>query len=490
MERLRLKQDSVLFSVVIPVYNIENYVQQCLDSVIEQENENIEIVIVDDGSTDQSRQICMQYAEINPVVKYVRQKNAGLGAARNTGLMKACGKYVIFLDSDDYWNRNCIEKMQDCISKYPYLDIVYFDSDVIYENQITERNEAYDLQMYNRKGKMKEKIFQGVEFFNETYPRHFNVSACMAVYRRKFLLENRILFPQNVLYEDNPFSLQAVLKAFYVKYLPEKLYVRRYRASSIMTRDINHESLRSSAQIFNLVMDYVDREQEQYEEIVLRKMKNFAFDLAHAFWLKCSVYCDKSSIMLQTKEKIYKRVYDSVSKKEKKDLWLEEWVILIHLTDYLVKDKEMEGVCEYIKGREEISSLDELISKYKKEYSLKVKEKIRKQFQYYSNKKLGIYGKGNHTVQLLKTLDRLKIMPKKLFLIDSTVVSGTQEMQGLSVLNIKDVPEDTEIVVISSYLYEQEMYETAVQYLPKHLKIEKIYSDEIREICWEWLCDV
>lgn len=150
----------------------------------------------------------------------------------------------------------------------------------------------------------------------------------------------------------------------------------------------------------------------------------------------------------------------------------------------------MEGVCEYIKGREEISSLDELISKYKKEYSLKVKEKIRKQFQYYSNKKLGIYGKGNHTVQLLKTLDRLKIMPKKLFLIDSTVVSGTQEMQGLSVLNIKDVPEDTEIVVISSYLYEQEMYETAVQYLPKHLKIEKIYSDEIREICWEWLCDV
>lgn len=486
-----MEHESILMlSVVIPVYNVEQYIEQCLQSVITQSIKNMEIIIVDDGSTDDSAQICQRYAEVNSSIKYIYKKNAGLGAARNTGFLQAHGEYVIFLDSDDYWNVDSIIKIWEMINGYPYLDIVYFDADVIYENNKIMYNEDYDLRMYNRKDKITTQIYQGTVFFHETYPRCFNVSACMAAYRRKFLMDHEILFPENVLYEDNLFSLHAVLKASYVKYLPEKIYVRRYRTASIMTSKIDQKSVRSIAKIFNLVMDYVESEQEQYEEIVYRKMRNFAFDLAHAFWLKCSVYGDKSSIMLQTKEKIYKRVYDSVSKKEKKDLWLEEWVILIHLTDYLVKDKEMKGVCEYIKGREEIGSLDELISKYKKEYSLKAEEKIRKQFQYYRNKKLGIYGKGNHTVQLLKTLDHLKIIPKKLFIIDSTVVSGTQEMQGLSVLNIKDVPEDTEIVVISSYLYEQELYKTAVQSLPKHMKIEKIYLDEIREICWEWLYDV
>lgn len=485
-----MKQNITMFSVVIPVYNVEKYIEHCLSSVLNQCIEHMEIIIVDDGSTDQSRQICMHYAEANSFVTYIRQQNAGLGAARNTGLMKACGEYVMFLDSDDYWNENRIHEIQDCLKKYPYLDIVYYDSDVIYENQIIDRNEEYDFQMYDRKEKVKEQIFRGIEFFQETYPRHFNVSACMAVFRRKFLLENGIKFPQNVLYEDNLFSLQAVIKALYVKYLPQKLYVRRYRPSSIMTRKINYQSVISIAKIFHLVMDYVDSEQEQYEKIIFRKMRNFAFDLAHAFWLKCSVYRDQSLKILQTKEKIYKRVYDLVCKKEKNDLWLEELVILILLVDYLVKDEEMKGITEYIKKRENISTLAKLIFRLKKIYCVKVEEKIRKQFQYYSNQKIGIYGKGNHTEQLLKTLDHLKIIPKKLFLIDSTAVSGTQEMQGLSILNIKDVPEDTEIVVISSYLYEQEMYETAVQYLPKHIKVEKIYSDEIREICWEWLCDV
>ena len=81
-------------------------------------------------------------------------------------------------------------------------------------------------------------------------------------------------------------------------------------------------------------------------------------------------------------------------------------------------------------------------------------------------------------------------MPINSFIIDSNEESGIQKFDGLSVLNVKDVPEDTDMVIISSFLYEHEMYHTALKYLSKRIKVEKIYKNEIREICWEWLNDV
>ena len=94
-------QDEVTFSIVIPVYNVEQYIEECLESVVSQRNAELEIIIVDDGSTDHSSQICIQYMTLNSNVKYIKQQNAGLGAARNTGLSQAHGEYIIFLDSDD-----------------------------------------------------------------------------------------------------------------------------------------------------------------------------------------------------------------------------------------------------------------------------------------------------------------------------------------------------------------------------------------------------
>ena len=483
-------QDEVTFSIVIPVYNVEQYIEECLESVVSQRNAELEIIIVDDGSTDHSSQICIQYMTLNSNVKYIKQQNAGLGAARNTGLSQAHGEYIIFLDSDDYWNENSIIKISNVIKNFTCLDIVYFDSDVIYDNNEIKNNKDYDLRMYYRKDKIELRIYQGVDFFNETYPKCFNVSACMAVYRRKFLIEHGIVFSENILYEDNLFSLQTVLRANYVKYLPEKIYVRRYRSASIMTSKIDQESVRSTARIFHLTMNYSENDKEHYEEIVFRKINDFCLQLAYTFWQRCSICKENNTGIQHLKESVYVRVYELLNKKRKENLRLEEWMILILLGQYLKDDASMNHFTRYILQKEKIDSIDTYIFKCKNGYCTMVEDKIWKIFSSYRNKKVGIYGKGNHSKQLLHTLRYLNIMPINLFIIDSNEESGIQKFDGLSVLNVKDVPEDTDMVIISSFLYEHEMYHTALKYLSKRIKVEKIYKNEIREICWEWLNDV
>lgn len=490
MELNKTKFGDVKVSVIIPVFNVEKYVRECLDSVIHQTTDNMEIIIIDDGSTDNSGQICKEYAQAYAVVKYIRQENTGLGGARNTGLLQAHGEYILFLDSDDKWREDCILQIQKCLMQYPCLDIVYFDAEVFYESELIPRNDDYDKKIYDRKGKIREDICTGAEFFDEIYPLHFNVSACMAAYRREFLLNHKIYFPSGVLYEDNLFSLQAILKARAIKYLPYNLYIRRYRFGSIMTSKKNKEYVQSTAKVFTLVLEYVESERGQYEEIVFRKLRDMGFALAHRCLQEFRNYIGKQSEIRQIKEEVCEKIYGLMGKRGKDELWLEEWVILILAVLYIKSDIDMESYAKQLLKMEGVSSMDEMLFQYKCQYRKKVEEKLRSLPLWKSYERIGIYGKGNHTKQLLHMLKQIEGLPAGLFIIDSSTASGMQEFEGLPVVNIRDVPNDTEFVLISSFLYEQELYDTAIRYLSGHIHVERMYQNEVREICWEWLCDV
>lgn len=485
-----MEQILVKFSIIIPVFNVERYVGECLESIISQITENTEIIIIDDGSTDDSGRICKEYAQAYSSVRYIRQENAGLGAARNTGLMQARGEYILFLDSDDKWREDCILQIQKCLMQYPCPDIVYFDAEVFYESERIPRNDDYDKKTYDRKGKIREDVCTGAEFFNEIYPAHFNISACMAAYRREFLLIHKICFPSGVLYEDNLFSLQAILKACAVKYLPYRLYIRRYRFGSIMTSRKNKEYVQSMANVFALVMEYVESERGRYEEIVFRKLRDVAFALAHRCLQEFRNYIGKQAEIRQIKEEVCEKIYGLVGRRERDELWLEEWVILILAVLYIKSDIDMESYAEKLLKLEGVSSMDDMLFRYKYQYCNKVEEKLRRFSFWESHKKIGIYGKGNHTKQLLHRLKSVGELPTEVFIIDSYAKSGTQEFEGLPVINVCDVPDDTEFVLISSFLYEQELYDMAVRYLPGHIRVERLYQNEVREICWEWMRDV
>ena len=114
-----------LISVIIPVYNVEKYLKECLDSVINQTHKNIEIILIDDGSTDNSGKICDEYRKKDDRIIVIHKSNEGLSSARNDGLIHAKGKYIQFIDSDDYVNRDMLEITYSIIKKYN-ADVVTF----------------------------------------------------------------------------------------------------------------------------------------------------------------------------------------------------------------------------------------------------------------------------------------------------------------------------------------------------------------------------
>ena len=134
------------FSIIIPIYNVEDYLRETIESVINQTlsfEDNVEMILVNDGSPDNSEAICLEYQEKYPNnIKYIKQPNGGVSSARNNGLKHATGKYINFLDSDDYWQRNVLEHVLTFFDKnYKEIDVVacrlkYFEARVGYDHPL------------------------------------------------------------------------------------------------------------------------------------------------------------------------------------------------------------------------------------------------------------------------------------------------------------------------------------------------------------------
>ena len=141
--QLKNKNDILKISVIIPVYKVETYLHQCVDSVLSQTYENIEVILVDDGSPDSCPEICDQYANADARVKVIHQKNGGLSAARNAGVQCASGNYLAFLDSDDFWNdRTALERLV-CRLQITNADVLNY-SYVKYDESGVEITKQFD----------------------------------------------------------------------------------------------------------------------------------------------------------------------------------------------------------------------------------------------------------------------------------------------------------------------------------------------------------
>ena len=153
-------------SVIIPVYNVEKYLVDCLESVIQQSMREIEIICVNDGSTDSSYDILSEYADKDPRILILNKENKGLSAARNTGLRKASGKYILFLDSDDYLSSPDILESLCKKADKEELDQLYFDAKVVFENENVKAANSNYITYYQRKKNYTD-ILSGKELFCE-----------------------------------------------------------------------------------------------------------------------------------------------------------------------------------------------------------------------------------------------------------------------------------------------------------------------------------
>ena len=113
------------FSIIVPVYNVEKYIEECLNSILKQNYKNYEVIVINDGSLDKSGEICENFSKKNFNFKVIHVKNGGLSSARNIGIKKALGEYILFLDGDDFIAKNCLEDIDNLIKKNNSTDIVF-----------------------------------------------------------------------------------------------------------------------------------------------------------------------------------------------------------------------------------------------------------------------------------------------------------------------------------------------------------------------------
>ena len=218
-----------LISIIVPVYNVERYINTCINSIINQSYRNIEILLINDGSKDLSGEICDKWAKKDSRIKVFHKENGGLSDARNFGINKCNGEYLIFIDSDDFINKDMVKKLLK-LSQENEADIVQCEFlKFKNENEIKESND-----------KNKVQVFKNIEAIENHYKEELKISTVVSWSKlyKKYLF-NDIRFPKGKLHEDEFTTYKLLYKANKVLYTNEKLYYYRETPNSIMNSKYN-----------------------------------------------------------------------------------------------------------------------------------------------------------------------------------------------------------------------------------------------------------
>ncbi|NBJ82304.1 glycosyltransferase family 2 protein [bacterium 1XD42-94] len=197
-----MEGNNKLLTIIVPAYNVEKYVGQCLNSLVKQTVDNHKVIVVDDGSKDEhTSRICREFAEQYPeMITYLRQENKGLGAARNTGLALVDTEYVGFLDSDDWLTPNYVERVTEELENFDseQIDLI-FTLPTIYDAVTQNTFDWYDKELLNQIFFTENRIVSAVE---DKQIYYLEPNACRRIYRTDFLRTHQFRFPEGVKWED------------------------------------------------------------------------------------------------------------------------------------------------------------------------------------------------------------------------------------------------------------------------------------------------
>lgn len=253
----------VKVSVIIPVYNVEKYLRQCLDSVVNQTLQDIEIILVDDCSTDSSLDICNEYAKKDARVKVFHQKNLGSGAARNRGIDSASGEFIVFLDSDDYYpERDILETLYNNAKKHN-VNICGGSFAALNNNFV---NKTFDEEFAGYTFEKDEIIHYKNYQFDYGYHRF--------VYNRQFLKENNIKFPDFRRFQDPPFFVQAMFFAEKFYALTKITYLLREGHKSVKWTEKQQQGMLDGID-FNLKFAKKNKLENLYKNSILRLNQHY-----------------------------------------------------------------------------------------------------------------------------------------------------------------------------------------------------------------------
>lgn len=229
------------FSIIIPVYNVEKYLKKCLDGVFNQTYKDYEVIVVNDGTKDNSMDIVKDYN-----VKVINQKNQGLSAARNAGVKKAIGDYLIFLDSDDYWEKDLLKELSKSLKNNP--DLVRFQINEVHEDG---RVIPYQEESFTN--------LSGPDAFEKIVKYHFVENAWCYAISKKYYLENKFEFKTSTIHEDFGLIPLVIMKAKRVNSINYLGYNYLQRQGSIMSNK-NYEKTKKKVADMYLHYNYLIEE--------------------------------------------------------------------------------------------------------------------------------------------------------------------------------------------------------------------------------------
>lgn len=237
-------------SFILPVYKVELYLRECVESIINQTYRNIEVILVDDGSPDNCPAICEQLASEDNRIKVLHKKNGGLSDARNAGLSTASGDYVIFVDSDDFWMGNdSLQKMISLIEKFPQCQFYTFNCSYYYphKNKYIKWKEFGDDLQYPVNGSeaLKHMVASGI----------VPMSACMRLIDRQWLLDSGITFKVGQISEDIPWFIDLLDKCDKCIFVNNYIYAYRQNVAGSITASKGERNFNSLLNIVKTELD-------------------------------------------------------------------------------------------------------------------------------------------------------------------------------------------------------------------------------------------
>ena len=286
-----------MISIVVPVYNVEKYVKRCVESILNQTYKEFELIIVDDGSTDQSSNICDELKEKDKRILVIHQENGGLSAARNRGLMEATGEYITYIDSDDYVDSSYLEIL--------YKNAVRYQADV----SVCGYRLVWEDHTEKRTGEEKEaeKQYSGLEAAREIVANNKRsmITAWGKLYHCK--LRELLLYPEGRLHEDEFVTYKVLYQAKKVVETAQPLYNYFQRGKSIMNNGYSKRRLDKVVALKEAIGFF---EEKQETELVTYAIKRYLLNLQIA-WYRVNKFMPKEKKILTELNQEWKTIYKS-----------------------------------------------------------------------------------------------------------------------------------------------------------------------------------
>lgn len=266
-------------SIIIPVYNIKDYIEDCLTSVLNQDLANLEIILVNDGSTDGSQEICEAYSRKHSHIKLVNKQNGGLSDARNNGILRASGEYILFVDGDDLIAENTLGSLAEYTVTQGKPDIVLFDYVKYHQNQ--KRLEAVKRNILP--AMLRRQKGTSILSFLLERDRNFQWFVWQGLYKRELLIKNELFFQVGRLYEDALWTPGALIHAWSIDYFQQYIYVYRLEREGQITSEVHQKSLKDNIYV-PIYWSEKLQEKDVDEKVKKLLMNSFITNYCYAVW--------------------------------------------------------------------------------------------------------------------------------------------------------------------------------------------------------------